>query len=420
MRKLLLTLLVLILTVSSVYGISNITITPSNPKVGDTITISGKANPNEEINCQIWFEIDPIIYPPYYGYIMNNVEIPTTPNSFKIVAQNVNRLYVSLKMGLWVTKNTKANKEGVAVISKSNIPVGTYDIKMGGTIKDPEKPVKLKIFASTKIKADENGNFKYSYRVSNIPEGTVIHLNIGGIKRDIVIKSSLPAPPNVDTENKTDKNTSSNDGKEDHSDTITSIQKESRSTLEDKETSNEEEEYNIPINREGTKRDNHNILVNRKKITPPKPKRENIVYGRIIKNIGSAMLIIPEGTRVSTEGEISIKEVNIPNTTVAYYISPKNGEFSKPLILEIPYNLSQDKKITVLYYDEQLRRWVSIPYTYDGDKITVKVAKSGYYAIKEEYVGKRDEGILHGLYSILDLFRVVVTLLLDYLQHLFK
>jgi len=105
---------------------------------------------------------------------------------------------------------------------------------------------------------------------------------------------------------------------------------------------------------------------------------------------------------------------------VAYYVSPKKGEFSKPLILEIPYNLSQGKKITVLYYDEQLRRWVSIPYTYDGDKITVKVSRAGYYAIKEEYMEKKNESILHELYSIPDLFRVVVTLLLDYLQHLFK
>jgi len=306
MKKLLLTLLTLILTVSSVYGISNLTVTPLDPEVGDIVTITGKAKPNEEIDCQIWFEIDPIISPPYYGYTMNNVEIPTTPNSFKIVAENVNSLYVSLKMGLWVTKNTKANKEGVAVISKSNIPVGTYDIKMGGIIKDPKKPVKIKIYASTKIKADENGNFKYSYRVSNLPEGTVIHLNIGGIKRDIVIKSSLPAPPPVDTEDKntpsneekdkekTESNTSqsSKDKEEDYSDTANSIQQESRSAPEDKETSDKGDRYNTSINRKDTKR-----------VIPPRPKRENIIYGRIIRNIGSAMLIIPEGTRVSTEGD---------------------------------------------------------------------------------------------------------------------
>jgi len=326
-------------------------------------------------------------------------------------------------MGLWITKNTKANKEGVAVISKSNIPVGTYDIKMGGIIKDPEKPVKIKIYASTKIKADEDGNFKYSYRVSNLPEGTVIHLNIGGIKRDIVVKSSLPAPPPVDTEDKntpsneekdkekTESNTSqsSKDKEEDHSDTANSIQQESRSAPGDKETSDKEDRYNTSINRKDTKR-----------VIPPKPNRENIIYSKTIKNIGSAILIIPEGTRISTEGEVSIKKVNIPNTTMAYYISPKNGEFSKPLILEIPYNLSQDKKIIALYYDEQLRRWVSIPYTYDGDKIIVKVSRSGYYAIKEEYIGKGDEGIFHKLYSLLDFLRAVVNLLLDSLQHLSK
>jgi len=456
MKKLIFIILGFILTVSSVYGLSNLTITPSDPKVGDIITITGKTNPNEEINCKIWFEIDPLVAPPYYGYIMNNVDIPTTPNSFKIVAENVNSLSISIKLGIWVNKRVEANSEGIAVFSKSNIPPGTYDIKMGGTIKDPKKPVKLKIFASTKIKADENGNFKYSYKVNNIPEGTVVHLDIGGIKRDIVIKSSIPVPPPVDTEDEVDKDNSTNekrsaDKKEegntsvsneeiekDHSDTShsTSTSKKSvedststspkdteetnldTSYSSDRNTSNKENNYNTPIKREDSKNDNQNIPINNYNLN--NTKRENIIYGSVIKNIGSAILIIPNGTRVSVDGEISIREVNISNTTLAYYISPRNAKFSKPLILKIPYNLSQNKRITVLYYDRQMERWINIPYTCDNNTITVKISKSGYYAVKEECIEIKNSSIIDELYSIVDLFRVIITLLPNYLQNLFK
>ena len=456
MKKLLLIILVLILTVFSVYGISNLTITPSNPKVGDTITITGKANPNEEINCKIWFEINPTINPPKYKYFMNNVEIPNASNSFKIIAKNAERLYVSLKIGMWVTQGVKANKEGIAVISKSNIPPGIYDIRIRGTIKDPEKPVKLKIFASTKIKADENGNFKYSYRVCNIPEGTVVHLNIDGIKRNILIRSSIPAPPPVDIEDETDEDstttekndrdndrdkkkiedsisTSPGNTEEDNPDTNnnSNTKKKSQPITENRnvsnKASNKKNNCNISINKDNTEKDNRNTLINNynlvnTKNAPKKSKKENnITYGTVIKNIGSAMLIIPNGTRISTNGEVSIKEVNISNTTLAYCISPRNAEFSKPLILKIPYNISQNKRITVLYYDTYLRRWVNIPYTCDNNTITVKISKPGYYAVKEEYI-EIEEGssIIDKLYSIIDLFKIITTLLLNYLQNLFK
>ncbi|MFU8653408.1 hypothetical protein [Methanotorris formicicus] len=181
--------------ISPIYAVSDIQISPSNPKVGDTVVLTGTANPNEAINCQAWFEVNPIISPPYYGYLMNSVEIPSSPNNFKVVAENVNKVYVSVKMGIWITKSATANSDGVAIVSQSNVPVGTYDIKIGGTIKDPSKPVKLKIIASTTIKADENGNFKYSYKANNIPEGTVVHLNIGGVSKDVLIEGDIPTPP---------------------------------------------------------------------------------------------------------------------------------------------------------------------------------------------------------------------------------
>lgn len=187
--------ILLFLVISSISAISNVQIEPTNPNVGDVVTISGIANPNEEIPIQAEFSVIPLTSNPYYGYLMYDVNIPNTPNNFKVIGENVNDLQISVKMGMWITKSAVANGDGVAIVSKSNVPVGTYDMKIGGTIKNISKPVNLKISASTTISANSNGNFKYTYNTNNIPEGTTVYLNIGGIKKQIVVGGNLPSPP---------------------------------------------------------------------------------------------------------------------------------------------------------------------------------------------------------------------------------
>ena len=193
-------------------------------------------------------------------------------------------------------------------------------------------------------------------------------------------------------------------------------QEGSKSTTENKITTDEKNNYNTTANKEDIKGDNCNTSVNNTdniKDIPDISKRDNIIHNTVVKNIGSAILIIPNGTRISRDGKISIREINIPNTTVAYYISPGNAEFSKPLILKIHYNISQDKRITVLYYDRYLKKWTNIPYTYDKNTVIVKIPKSGYYAIKEEYVEK-NSSMIDELLSIPETLRIIITLLLDY------
>ncbi|XRO75821.1 hypothetical protein ACO3TA_02890 [Methanocaldococcus sp. 28A] len=402
--------------------VKDIQITPSNPKVGDTITLTGKANPNEDIKCKVWFEVTPIISPPYYGYIMNNVEIPTLPNNFKVIGENVNDLSVSVKMGIWITKSAKADKNGVAIVSQSNVPVGTYDIKIGGTIKNQSKPVKLKIIASTTIKADENGNFRYTYKVNNIPAGTVIHLNIGGIYKDILIRSDLPSPPEVEnttTQTNTKLETESqniNVINNNSNNSSTEISNKEYEKIENKDVS----ENNINLNKVEKENLNNSLTINKITETTNNSKpvtninnlkeRENIIEGTIIKNIGkNAKLIIYDGTRVSKEGEIQIREITLPNVTLAYYISPKDAEFSIPLILKIKIEQPQNKEIKVLYYDDKLKSWISIPYIVDEENnIVIKINKSGYYAIEEKEINVNKEPIY---IQVIGLIKVIINLI---------
>ena len=114
MKRLLVILgLMLIISISPVYGLPNLminlTTNSSDSEIGGIMIITEKVNSSEEINCHIWFEINPIVIVfPDYGYFV-----------------------------------------------------------------------------------DKDSIFKYSYKVSTIPERTMIHLNIVGIKIDIVMNRVL-------------------------------------------------------------------------------------------------------------------------------------------------------------------------------------------------------------------------------------
>ncbi|AEH07282.1 hypothetical protein [Methanothermococcus okinawensis] len=501
-KKIPLFLIIFGFIVSSAYAtVSNIQITPSNPKVGDTLTLTGMTNPNEDINCQAWFEVNPMVSPPYYGYIMNNVEIPNTPNNFKVIGENVNDLSISVKMGIWVTKSANANSEGIATVSQSNVPTGTYDIKIWGTVKDTSKPIKLKIIASTTVKADDNGNFKYSYKTNNIPEGTTVYLNIGGVNKAITIEGNTPVPPAPPVVNNTNSSNNSTDKEppritilspskrdynisnvnfdvivEDKSDynvkfylndnklnykksgnhyTGALTLKEGNNTFKiiAKDKYNNENSKIIYINyqkqenseNKTVKSDNNtnnmtyqnkskndadntdnknNINSNNNKNnnikennTKNSQNQGNIVYGTVINHVGNATLIISDGTKISKAGDIQIKEVSLPNITLAYYISPNNAEFNKPLILKISINIPKDKELKILYYDEQIKSWKSIPYVYDknNSKITIDISKSGYYAIKEKNISKEKNNT-----SIFGEIAMVVKIVMNVIINLIK
>lgn len=114
MKRLLVILgLMLIISISPVYGLPNLminlTTNSSDSEIGGIMIITEKVNSSEEIKCYIKFEVDPIVLLlSHYGYFV-----------------------------------------------------------------------------------DENVNFRYFYKVSTIPERTVIHLSIVGIKIDIVVNRAL-------------------------------------------------------------------------------------------------------------------------------------------------------------------------------------------------------------------------------------
>lgn len=145
-------------------------VSPTHPAVGDILVISGTAAPNEKINAQVSFEKEIPVSRGRYMYVIDGVEIPEGKNIFTVRAEGVNDLNVRVKTNVWVTLSTDANN-GIASISQSSVPPGTYKAKIDGTAQSGKSSVDLKITASQPINAGPDGNFIYSYNTSSIPEG---------------------------------------------------------------------------------------------------------------------------------------------------------------------------------------------------------------------------------------------------------
>jgi len=451
-------IMAIFLVISSINAISDVTVSPENPEVGDTILLSGKANPNEEVSCSAWFEINPIISQPYYGALLYDIAIPEPPNNFKVTATNVQALDVSIKMGVWVTVSDDADSSGNAAVSKSNVPEGTYDIKIGGKIKDTSKPVTLKVYASTKIKADENGNFEYTYNTDSIEEGTTIHLTIGGVSKEVTVTGSTPVPVvtpviNTTTEDTTppvikiltpskseygtnsiDFNVAVTDDSDfdfkiylnDKEQTYTQNGNYFAGTLYLIEGRNtlkvvSEDEYNnkntkivyLTYSKDYVENQTNPVdeSENSENLNENSLNEKNVVAGTMIFNAGGALLTVNDGTEITTNGDIIIEELNLPETAKAYIIYPENAEFSIPLELEIDVT-SLTSNFKVIYYDTN-RGWINVPYTLEDSSIHVKITKSGYYAVKETETINENESLFDVIKGVLNAIKIIINAILN-------
>lgn len=184
--------LLLLSAVSASGSVSELTISPNNPMVGDEITMKGQASPNEVLHPSITFKeiADVSKGSNGYNYLINGIEVPTKKNTFVITAEHVKNLNVKVeKWGLSWTFRTEATADGTATISKANVPGWTYNIKIFGTAVSGASSVPLTIMGlttSSEVKADDKGNFEYEFSTSKLPPNTYI-FSIGGMTREIIL-----------------------------------------------------------------------------------------------------------------------------------------------------------------------------------------------------------------------------------------
>lgn len=173
----------------SLAQVTDISISPENPDSGDTITITGKADPNEEVPITISFGSSADVTDGEYVYDIGKITIPDGSESFKVKAEGVETLKLSVSiLGIPISLPDKliSYSGDVASFGTGQIHSGTYDITLSGTSSSDE--VDFSFDASGTITADENGNIEYSYTTDNMPDGDYT-INIGGQSEKITIGS---------------------------------------------------------------------------------------------------------------------------------------------------------------------------------------------------------------------------------------
>lgn len=166
---------------------------PEKPVVGDTIEIKGANFTGEAAEVLVSFEKDVPVSEGRYEYLLENVEIPPGfKNLFSVQAIGADDLNVRVKMVLWVSRTAKA-KEGVASVSQSAVPPGTYQIRIDG--KSNASDVKLKITGLQQVKVD-SGNFSYKYNTRSIPAGS-FEIKVGDVTKQVNLQPAENLPSDV-------------------------------------------------------------------------------------------------------------------------------------------------------------------------------------------------------------------------------
>ncbi|AFV22865.1 hypothetical protein Mpsy_0656 [Methanolobus psychrophilus R15] len=197
------TMLFLVISSTALAEVTEVSISPQDPSPGETVTVTGKASPNEVIPVSISFEKAQDVSAGTYAYSLIAVTIPEGSESFSLKATGVDDLKIEVRLpvlGYIPVPTSMININGhVATFGTGKINSGTYDIRLSGN--SPDDKVTLSFNAKASITADADGNFAYTYTTDNIPQGN-FNINIGGTPLQLKLGSTENNPPSAPTTKK--------------------------------------------------------------------------------------------------------------------------------------------------------------------------------------------------------------------------
>ncbi len=190
-------------------SVTELNVNPSVVLPGETLSISGKATPNEEVWLKSSFVISLPVSEGKYSRAFNGIYFPAGEKTFSVRAENINDIRVSLGPILFLgtveypLDGPQKATSGIATISIS-LPVsflgftinvdGEKDVKVYGAALEDATSVILTTDMAIKVTADKNGDFILDLDTEGVPLGE-FSIAAGGKEKTVVqIVPTKPEP----------------------------------------------------------------------------------------------------------------------------------------------------------------------------------------------------------------------------------
>jgi hypothetical protein len=185
--------------------VTELKVTPQVIDPGDTVSITGKASPNEAVWLRSSFELPLTVSEGEYSREFNNIHFPRGEKEFSVTAENVKNVRASLYPIFW--QRIEYPLEGplnatndIATLSVSfpatwhGITIDIYgekQVKIYGDAAEGATSVNLNVIMSIKVSADSKGDFKLDLNTEGVPEGEFL-ISAGGEEETVYIGVTPP------------------------------------------------------------------------------------------------------------------------------------------------------------------------------------------------------------------------------------
>ena len=187
-------------------SVTDLNVNPSVVVPGDTLSISGKATPNEEVTLKSTFVMSLPVSEGKYSEEFKGIYFPTGEKTFSVRAKHIKDIRTSLGpiplLGAveYPTDGPRKATNGVARLSIS-LPVSVFgitinvdgkkDVKVYGAALDDASSVILTTDMAIKVTADKNGDFKLDLDTAGVPLGE-FSIAAGGKEKTVQIVRTKP------------------------------------------------------------------------------------------------------------------------------------------------------------------------------------------------------------------------------------
>ena len=194
-------------------SVTDLNVNPSVVVPGETLSISGKATPNEAVTLKSTFVMSLPVSEGKYSEEFKGIYFPTGEKTFSVRAKHIKDIRTSLGpiplLGAveYPTDGPRKATNGVATLSIS-LPVSVFgisinvdgekDVKVYGAALDDASSVILTTNMAIKVPADKNGDFKLDLDTEGIPLGE-LSIVAGGKEKTVQIVRTKPKPTVFDT-----------------------------------------------------------------------------------------------------------------------------------------------------------------------------------------------------------------------------